>query len=316
MRKFIIDTDPGIDDAFALITAFSLKDVKVMGITTVAGNKGIDTTTGNALKLVTLMDYDCFVYQGAKESLHIVSSDAGDTHGSDGLGGVNLDFDSSKLSSKSAVDFIIETVRDNPGEIEIITIGPVTNIANAIQKEPQEMRNIKAIYSMGGGINKGNVTPTSEFNYWYDCKAAHILFEHSKFVPIHMIGLDLTHQSVVPPNFLNLLRLLGSKTGEILFTMTIPYLKTYYEFNSYNGCVLHDLTALLYAYDQSICSDILQTYIDISLEPSNLGQTVPRKKEGYHVFVPRKLHEKKYLDLFLKTVFGEEMHKKFTEMYK
>lgn len=133
-RKIIFDTDPGIDDAYAIIAAMKYEAFDVLGLCTVAGNKGLEFTTTNALKLIKLMNYNCKVYKGAATSLLPLARDAKDTHGTDGLGGITLGYDLNKLSDIHAVDFILETVKANPGEIEIIAIGPVTNIALAIQK--------------------------------------------------------------------------------------------------------------------------------------------------------------------------------------
>ncbi|MCK5387961.1 MAG: nucleoside hydrolase, partial [Candidatus Izimaplasma sp.] len=211
MRKIIFDTDPGIDDAYAIITAMKHPDIKVLGICTVAGNKGIEFTTTNAQKLIKLMNYDCQVYKGAKDSLLKVADDAGATHGIDGLGGVPLAYDKSSLSSISAVDYILNTVKENPNEIEIIAIGPVTNIALAIRKDKETMKKIKAIYTMGGGVYRGNITPVAEFNYWYDAQATKEMFELGVDVPIHMIGLDITHKSIVTNNDLEFMKMTGGE---------------------------------------------------------------------------------------------------------
>ena len=310
MRKFIIDTDPGIDDAFALITAFSMKDIRVMGITTVAGNKGIEHTTQNAQKLIKLMNYDCKVYKGASESLLKVADNAGATHGSDGLGGVELDYDESSLSNMSAVDFILESVRNNPDEIEIVTIGPVTNIALAIRKDMETMKKVKSIYSMGGGFSKSNVTPTSEFNFWFDAQAAKELFDLGEIVPVHMISLDVTHKTIFTANDIQFMKLIGGDLGEILYQMSVPYMAKYWGFNKYIGCVIHDLLTFIYAIDKSICPNngIKHVNMTLSTDEENIGQTIIDKNNQKGMpknsMIPLRVDSRKFKETFFEIVFG------------
>lgn len=318
MRKIIFDTDPGIDDAYAIITAMKHPDIKVLGICTVAGNKGIEFTTTNAQKLIKLMNYDCQVYKGAKDSLLKVADDAGATHGIDGLGGVPLAYDESSLSSISAVDYILNTVKENPNEIEIIAIGPVTNIALAIRKDKETMKKIKAIYTMGGGVYRGNITPVAEFNYWYDAQATKEMFELGVDVPIHMIGLDITHKSIVTNNDLEFMKMTGGELGQLLYDMILPYVEAYWKFSKYTGCVIHDLLCMIYAIDQTVCPKeaIHHSHLEVSTTGITIGQTVvdivDSWKQPKNVYVPLKVDENKYKELFFKIVFGEEV----AEMYR
>ncbi len=318
MRKIIFDTDPGIDDAYAIITAMKHPDIKVLGICTVAGNKGIEFTTTNAQKLIKLMNYDCQVYKGAKDSLLKVADDAGATHGIDGLGGVPLVYDKSSLSSISAVDYILNTVKENPNEIEIIAIGPVTNIALAIRKDKETMKKIKAIYTMGGGVYRGNITPVAEFNYWYDAQATKEMFELGVDVPIHMIGLDITHKSIVTNNDLEFMKMTGGELGQLLYDMILPYVEAYWKFSKYTGCVIHDLLCMIYAIDQTVCPKeaIYHSHLEVSTTGITIGQTVvdivDSWKQPKNVYVPLKVDENKYKELFFKIVFGEEV----AEMYR
>ena len=318
MRKIIFDTDPGIDDAYAIITAMKHPDIKVLGICTVAGNKGIEFTTTNAQKLIKLMNYDCQVYKGAKDSLLKVADDAGATHGIDGLGGVPLAYDKSSLSSISAVDYILNTVKENPNEIEIIAIGPVTNIALAIRKDKETMKKIKAIYTMGGGVYRGNITPVAEFNYWYDAQATKEMFELGVDVPIHMIGLDITHKSIVTNNDLEFMKMTGGELGQLLYDMILPYVEAYWKFSKYTGCVIHDLLCMIYAIDQTVCPKeaIHHSHLEVSTTGITIGQTVvdivDSWKQPKNVYVPLKVDENKYKELFFKIVFGEEV----AEMYR
>ncbi len=322
MRKIIFDTDPGIDDAYAIITAMKYPDMKVLGLCTVAGNKGIEFTTTNAQKLVKYMNYDCKVYQGASESLLKIAEDAGATHGSDGLGGVALDYDDSSLSKMHAVDFILKTVKENPNEIEIIAIGPVTNIALAIRKDRATMEKVKAIYTMGGGVHKGNITPVAEFNYWYDALAAKEMFSIGAKVDIHMIGLDITHKSIMNMNDLEFMRMVGGDLGELLYEMIMPYIKSYWNFSRYIGSVIHDLLAVIYAIDKTVCpkEEIYHSTLDVSTTGITVGQTVvdivDSWKQVKNAYVPMKVDERKYKVKFFEIVFGKAIAKEYQRVVK
>lgn len=316
-RKIIFDTDPGIDDAYAIVAAMKYKDFDVLGLCTVAGNKGIEYTTANALKIIQLMDYDCKVYKGASESLLPVTRDAGSAHGTDGLGGVKLDYSEDKLSDMHAVDFILETVKKYPNEVEIIAIGPVTNIALAIQKDRETMKKVKAIYTMGGGVYKGNVTPVAEFNYWYDALSVETMFSLGTDVPIHMIGLDVTHASLFTANDLHFMNLVGGDLGKVLYEMIQPYMLVYWNFNNYIGGVIHDLLTVIYAIDNSVCPSegIHHVNLRTSLEGVTIGQTVvdllQRTGLEKNAYVPLKVDSQKYKELFFEIVFGEEVKEMF-----
>ena len=317
MRKIIFDTDPGIDDAYAIITAMKQPDMRILGLCTVAGNKGIEFTTTNAQKLIKYMNYDCKVYKGAKDSLLKVANDAGETHGIDGLGGVALDYDDSSLSTISAVDFIINTVKANPGEIEIIAIGPVTNIALAIRKDLETMKQVKAIYTMGGGIYRGNITPVAEFNYWYDAQAVKEMFDLGFFVPIHMIGLDITHKSIVTTNDLEFMKMVGGDLGELLYDMILPYVKSYWKFSRYTGCVIHDLLCVIYAIDPTVCPSekIYHSRLGVSTTGITIGQTiadiVDSWKQPKNAYIPLEVNSDKYKEKFFEIVFGEKVAKMY-----
>lgn len=322
MRKIIFDTDPGIDDAYAIITAMKNPNMDVLGICTVAGNKGIEFTTTNAQKLVKYMNYDCKVYKGASESLLKVADDAGATHGSDGLGGVKLDYDQSSLSDMNAVDYILEQVKKYPNEIELIVIGPVTNIALACRKDLETMKKVKAIYSMGGGVFRGNITPVAEFNYWYDAQALKEMFDLGYFVPIHMIGLDITHNSVITANDLEFMRMVGGETGQLLYDMIAPYVESYWKYSKYTGCVIHDLLAVIYAIDPTVCpsEEIYHSNLEVSTKGITIGQTVvdlvDSWKKPKNVYVPMKVDARKYKEKFFEIVFGEEIRDMYRKYVK
>ncbi len=191
MRKFIIDTDTGSDDAVALIMALKSEDVKVEAITTVCGNVPLELGTRNALMTVEITDVaNPPLYMGAAKPLMRELVTAEGVHGDDGMGDSDLIHPTLKPEGEHAVDKILEIVKKNPDEIEIVTIGPVTNIALALMKDRETMKGVKHIYSMAtAGFGKGNTTPVSEFNVYVDAEAFDIMLRSG--IPITIIGFDV-----------------------------------------------------------------------------------------------------------------------------
>ena len=173
MRKIIIDTDTATDDAIAIIMALRCKDLDVVAITTVAGNVDIDLATTNALYTCELCGYKIPVYKGASGPLKRKLETSKFFHGKDGLGDTGPYEPKGKIRKKYAVDKIISLLKENPNKLEIIAIGPLTNIAEVLKKDPEAFRLIKNLYIMGGiGEGKGNITEHAEFNFWVDPDAA------------------------------------------------------------------------------------------------------------------------------------------------
>ncbi len=318
MRKIIIDTDPGVDDAFAIIAAMKYKDFDILGITAVAGNKGLDFVTKNALKLVKLMNYDCKVYKGAYAPLRDLDKPAeantisAKSHGEDGLGGVDLAYDLKDLDEKPAVDFILEQVEKYPNEIEIIALGPLTNIALAIKKAPETMKKIKTIWSMGGGVTRGNVSPVSEYNYWYDPEAAAITYELGYDVDIYMFGLDVTYKTFFSANDFFFLKHECGELGKHLYDMGQVYTAAYWKNRHITGAVIHDLVPVIYAINNEICSedDIYHSHVEICTQKGSVyGQSIANRSSRYdgpkNAYVVMDADSRKFKETFIELVFGE-----------
>ena len=171
----------------------------IVGVTTVAGNCTVENGTINALKALELAgDETIPVYKGAAKALKIEDVDATYVHGSDGLGGIGFEMPKRMPEAEDAIDFLVRKVAENPGEITVVPIGALTNIALAVQKDPNFVRNVKSIVLMGGAEGRGNVTETAEFNFYKDPDAAKIVFE-AGFKEIVMLGLDVTRKIVLHP---------------------------------------------------------------------------------------------------------------------
>jgi len=191
MRKIIIDTDTGSDDAVALLMALKSPEVDVVAITTVAGNVPLDLATQNALMTIEVADAQAPpVYMGEAKPLKRELITARNVHGEDGMGDQGLIYPTRKPETGHAVDAILDIVAQNPGEIEIVTIGPATNIARAVMKDAETMRKVKRIFSMGtSGFGPGNTTPVAEFNVYVDAESYEVMLGAG--IPVTIVGFDL-----------------------------------------------------------------------------------------------------------------------------
>ena len=192
--RVIIDTDPGVDDALALLLAMRSPELKIEAITPVAGNVPLELTLPNALRLVEIAGRtDIPVAPGAKTPLVRRLVTATYAHGENGLGGAVFPEPKSKPVSTPAAELICQLVRKYPGEVTLIPIGPLTNIATALNSDPEVAGMVKGIVMMGGSLSGGNITPAAEFNVYVDPEAARIVFQSG--IPITMVGLDVTRKT-------------------------------------------------------------------------------------------------------------------------
>ena len=192
-RNVIIDCDTGVDDALALLLALRSPSLNVLGITTVAGNVPLNKVVRNTLVVVEQSGNTVPVYQGANKALMGVSETAEYAHGSDGLGDVGFPDPSLAKNSEHAVDYLVRTYKESEEPIDLVTLGPLTNIAMALQREPGIGKRINSIVMMAGGIDSGNSTAAAEFNIWVDPEAADIVFR-SDIPKKTMVSLEPNHQ--------------------------------------------------------------------------------------------------------------------------
>lgn len=252
----ILDCDPGIDDAMALALLLGSDDVELVGVTTVAGNVPQETTTANALRLSEFYGYpDAPVVAGAKHPLIRPNVFAAYVHGNDGLGGAPVPAATRSLSPGYGPDFIIDQLRERPGEITLIAVGPMTNIALALRKEPQIARWAKQVILMGGSWTRGNITAAAEFNFYADPEAAAVVFT-APWEPV-LVGLDLTLQARVDADVMDRWRSYGDLSDRLL----VPSLANYFDNRAAEGTIkaplshvssgvgpaIHDACAAAYA---------------------------------------------------------------------
>lgn len=214
-RKIIIDTDPGQDDAFAILLALgSPSELEVVGLTAIAGNVPLSRTARNAQMVLELAGRgDIPVYPGCERPIVRPLFTAEYVHGASGLDGCDLPEPSHPLAGQHAVDFIIDTVMAaEPGEITLCPLGPMTNIAMAMVKCPAIVPRIREVVLMGGGFFEGgNTTPAAEFNIFVDPHAAHVVFTSG--VKLTMVPIDCTYKAVMTPAWLKRLRAVGTQTA-------------------------------------------------------------------------------------------------------
>jgi inosine-uridine nucleoside N-ribohydrolase len=192
----IIDTDPGVDDALALLLAMRSPELTIEGLTAVAGNVPLELTLPNALRMVELAGRtEIPVAAGAGRPLLRQLVTATYAHGENGLGGAFFPEPKTKPIVSSAAEFIRDATRKHPGEITLITIGPLTNIAMACTLDDELPRMVRGLVMMGGSLSGGNITPAAEFNVYVDPEAARIVFQSG--IPISMVGLDVTRHATL-----------------------------------------------------------------------------------------------------------------------
>jgi pyrimidine-specific ribonucleoside hydrolase len=249
-RTIIIDCDPGIDDALAIMMALAAPDeLDIAGITTVGGNVGVAETTRNALALAALSGRRVPVAKGADCPLVVQKSRAVSVHGADGLGGVKLPEPGWAIEGVSAWEFIRDAADRLDGRLELVAIGPLTNVAIALAAYPRLARSIRAIHMMGGSAGLGNVTPAAEFNTYVDPHAAAAVFQSG--IPIVMYGLDVTSRAALTAPGLEELRRIGGRVLTPVCSMLDHYMGAYRKFGR-DTLALHDPLVIANLLDPTI----------------------------------------------------------------
>jgi purine nucleosidase len=206
-RRIILDCDPGHDDALAILLAHGSPEVELLAITTVAGNQTLDKTSLNARRVATAAGIcDVPVAAGCDRPLLRELVTAADVHGASGLDGHRWEEPTVPLAPTHAVDLIVELAMQ--GDVTLVPIGPLTNVAMALRREPRLADRVQEVVLMGGSFTRGNGTPAAEFNIFVDPEAAAMVFEAGW--PLTMVGLDLTHQALATPEVMARIRGLGT----------------------------------------------------------------------------------------------------------
>jgi purine nucleosidase len=264
-RKLLIDTDTASDDAVALIMALRSPDVSVLAITTVAGNVGLEQATRNALYTAELCGSDVPVFSGAAAPLVRPLEDAVWFHGCDGLGDHGYEPAARTAAAGFAVDAMVRTVEANPG-IEIITLGPLTNLALALRQWPQMATNVSRCVVMGGApCCEGNVTPAAEFNFWVDPEAARVVLRSQ--LPIELVGWQLSRgAAVVNAAQMKEILALGTSFAEFAIRSNSTAATAYKVQTGEEGIALPDPTAMAILLDPSLALVSSDHYMDAQVD--------------------------------------------------
>ena len=245
-RKIIIDTDPGQDDAVAILLALASAELEVLGITTVAGNVPLALTTRNAQLITGLSGKTVPIMAGRDRPLNRKLVTAEYVHGQTGLDGIDLGEPHVPVTPGDGVDFIIDTLRrEPPGTVTLVPIGPLTNIAAAFERAPDIIPRVQQVVLMGGAyFEVGNVTPAAEFNIYVDPEAAAQVLNSG--VDVVMMPLDVTHKALTSADWLAGLRALGTRAGEAVASWTDFFERYDREKYGAEGAPLHDPCTIAY----------------------------------------------------------------------
>ncbi|WP_424236793.1 nucleoside hydrolase [Bhargavaea ginsengi] len=270
MKKLLLDVDTGIDDAIALLLA--AKESELIGVTTVNGNTSLDNATVNTLKVLSLIGReDIPVVRGADRPLLREPHFEARVHGDDGIGGALGDMEPGTPAEGFAPDFIIEQAEKHKGELTLVLLAPLTNMALAVRKEPRLKDWLKEVVIMGGALDTpGNITPKAEFNIFVDPEAAKVVFQAG--LPVTLVGLDVTEKTLLDEPHVR--EMAGNAEGEFIREATVQYMNRYEEMTGSRACSMHDPLAVGVALDRSFVRTE-RLYVDVEVDSSLCdGQTV------------------------------------------
>jgi purine nucleosidase len=272
-KKIILDTDPGIDDALAILLALASPELDLLGITVTSGNCTARQGVVNALGVLKLAGHAHVpVFKGAEIPLIQPLLIAPETHGHTGLGYASIPESEYTVQDTHAVNYMIETVLEHPEEITIVAVGPLTNLALAIRMEPRFAPAIRELIIMGGAINHGgNTTPLAEFNVFCDPHAAHIVFHAG--IPTTLVPLDVTYQTLLTRADVDSLSPDTSPVAAFIEQSTRFYMEFHDEYQKLPGCVINDPLALAVTFAPELVT-LHPLYVDVDISGGvGLGKT-------------------------------------------
>ncbi|CAG0977102.1 purine nucleosidase [Anaerolineales bacterium] len=302
--QIIIDTDPGVDDALTILLALASPEIQIEALTTVHGNIGIEKTTRNALAMLEFANASHIpVARGCSLPLVSPLNKSGDiVHGASGIGKAVLPEPKSKPISQHAIDYLIERILAAPQEITLFTIGPMTNLALAIRKEPRIAEALKGLVIMGGAIRSGgNITPLAEFNIHADPHAVHIVF-HSG-IPITLIPLDVTYKCLLTTADVERLNRIDSPVARFVRDATAVYMDFYKKYEGFDGCPLHDPLTLATIIAPELLT-LEEHYVDVDISGGiSTGKTfadfMKVSKQPANIKVALDVRGRDFIELFI-----------------
>lgn len=303
VRRIILDTDPGIDDSLAILLALASPELRLEAVTVTIGNCSAAQGVANALSVLELAGAAHIpVAAGVDRPLIQPILTAPETHGNTGLGYAQPPLSRQQPSPQHAVDLLIEQILAAPGEITLVAVAPLTNLALAIRREPAIVPAIREVIIMGGAIrHEGNTTPLAEFNTYVDPHAAYIVY-HSG-LPITLVPLDVTYQCILTQADVDRLLALDSPITRFIADSTRFYMEFHDEYQSIQGCVINDPLALALTF----APDLVETqplYVTVDLHSElSLGKTMADFYEMWakppNMQVALKVQPRRFIELFI-----------------
>ena len=305
-KRVLFDTDPGIDDACAILLALASPEVSVEGLSIIHGNCSVEQATINALSVLELANADQIpVAKGCELPLVQPSLLAPETHGETGLGYATLPAPRTKPIDQHAVDFLIEKILAAPGEITLLAIGPLTNVALAIRQEPRIVQALKELIIMGGALRyEGNTTALGEFNTFVDPHATHIVYHAG--IPTTLVPLDVTYQCILTFEDVRRLQEVDSPITKFVADATRFYMEYHDQYQKIDGCVINDPLALALTFAPELCTyQTLPVDVDI-FSGISLGKTVADfynyGKKPANLRVALGVRARDFMDLFVERI--------------
>ncbi len=313
VRKVIIDTDTGADDASALILAAKSPNLEILGVTVLAGNVSLDQGAENALMALEIAGSDVPVYRGSDKSFDGKEISVFSVFGTDGMGENDLIHPTGKAEDQDAIDFILETVNKYPDEVELIALGPATNFARAIEQDPETMQKVKKIWSMGtSGLGPGNASPVAEFNVYNDPEAYKIMLDSG--VDIAVVGLDMCGGAAMwTDSQFDELNTEGS-IGEFI-TASFEKIRQFYAANGLVGTVMDcDACAMMCVVNSDFVNSTISCHGSCITEPGETYGQVIFYQEGlaydmitnndydYNVSLVSDVDKEEYFDLYMAAI--------------
>jgi purine nucleosidase len=305
-KRILLDTDPGIDDACAILLALASPELSLEGLSIVHGNCSLEQGTKNALSVLELAGSSRIpVARGCELPLVQPSLLAPETHGDTGLGYAKLPNPRARPLGRHGIDFLIEQILASPGEITLVAIGPLTNIALAIRQEPRIVEALKELIIMGGAIRQeGNATALAEFNTSVDPHAAHIVYHAG--VPTTLVPLDVTYQCILTPTDVNRLQKTDSPITKFVADATRFYMEFHDEYQKIDGCVINDPLALALTFAPELCT-YRELPVDVDLSGGiSMGKTVADfynyDRKAANLKVALGVQARDFIELFLERI--------------
>ncbi|GAB4462462.1 MAG: nucleoside hydrolase [Anaerolineales bacterium] len=302
-KRILLDTDPGIDDALAILLALASPELSLEGVSVVHGNCSLEQATKNGLSVLELAGAGHIpLARGCELPLVQPSLLAAETHGDTGLGYAKLPEPRIQPIGQHGSDFLIEKALSNPGEITLVAIGPLTNVALAIRKEPKFARSLKEIIIMGGAIrHEGNATALAEFNTYVDPHAAHIVFHAG--IPTTLVPLDVTYQCLLTAQDVARLLNIRSPITKFIKDATDFYMEYHDAWQGIQGCIINDPLALALTFAPGLC-DYQSLPVDVDISGGvSMGKTFADfynyQKKPANMRVALGVRARDFIELFL-----------------